>query len=442
MNGKHQRKLRDAKRLKKAEAALESALVEYNVINQILSRNKLVEETLRKTVGGGCLSDVTVDSFMGLNIPQLKDFIHCRKFSGKTFHETQLLGSSKSLKKTLRREQTAAEVADECDVDNPCYVWLAWKLRSEELVLQCREEPVLQVINPQPSFSYDDPSIQIAPKKASDYLRDQSFVDAFAAEVEGVNVCSVDDEMLENADKLVPLLEQRLNIHISDRVDDKLTDHITLKFVRQNLPAVAAQMCLAGHVVGDVGTSSCDDRLLALTHSKTFSKLDDDDELNKLEGSYLYYDPAKDKWISGYASGLSTNFQTRMKQHKTNSLSLDQMRGSKFYSYYHSKDSKQNLGVRNAYFENLDSYCAMAFNPKNVSQMCSTNDVGSLFEWDEKFVQFLQKKAESKTTSLKRMQLSAVGYLWEMCYDLMLARSDNISESPGFEGLGLRGKKH
>ena len=70
------------------------------------------------------------------------------------------------------------------------------------------------------------------------------------------------------------------------------------------------------------------------------------------------------------------------------------------------------------------------------------NDEGGLFEWDEKFVQFLEKKAESKKMTFERMQLSAVGYLWEMCYDLVLARSDNnISESPGFEGLGLRGKK-
>ncbi len=65
-----------------------------------------------------------------------------------------------------------------------------------------------------------------------------------------------------------------------------------------------------------------------------------------------------------------------------------------------------------------------------------------MFEWDEKFVQFLEKKAESKTTSLKRMQLSAVGYLWEMCYDLMLARRViTYLRGPGFEGLGLRGKK-
>jgi hypothetical protein len=48
----------------------------------------------------------------------------------------------------------------------------------------------------------------------------------------------------------------------------------------------------------------------------------------------------------------------------------------------------------------------------------------------------------STTSTLERMQLSAVGYLWEMCYDLMLARNDNISESPVFEGLGLRGKSN
>ena len=39
---------------------------------------------------------------------------------------------------------------------------------------------------------------------------------------------------------------------------------------------------------------------------------------------------------------------------------------------------------------------------------------------------------------LKRLQLDAVSYLWELCYDIALARSNNVSVSPGFESLGLR----
>lgn len=45
---------------------------------------------------------------------------------------------------------------------------------------------------------------------------------------------------------------------------------------------------------------------------------------------------------------------------------------------------------------------------------------------------------KKKKGDLKRHQLDAVAYLWELCYDLLLASNDNVSESPGFEAFGLR----
>ena len=63
---------------------------------------------------------------------------------------------------------------------------------------------------------------------------------------------------------------------------------------------------------------------VVLPSRDTFHKLDN--ELKKLEGCYLCYDPDKDKWIrDGYASGLSTNFGSRIKKHQQSSLSLDQI---------------------------------------------------------------------------------------------------------------------
>ena len=32
---------------------------------------------------------------------------------------------------------------------------------------------------------------------------------------------------------------------------------------------------------------------------------------------------------------------------------------------------------------------------------------------------------------------SGISYLWELCYDRLLAKHDNVSASPGFEALGL-----
>ena len=39
---------------------------------------------------------------------------------------------------------------------------------------------------------------------------------------------------------------------------------------------------------------------------------------------------------------------------------------------------------------------------------------------------------------MKTVQLDAVAYLWELCYDLLLANGENVSVSPGFEVFGLR----
>ena len=39
---------------------------------------------------------------------------------------------------------------------------------------------------------------------------------------------------------------------------------------------------------------------------------------------------------------------------------------------------------------------------------------------------------------MKKLQLDAIAYLWEISYDLLLAKSENVSTSPGFESLGLK----
>ena len=54
------------------------------------------------------LSEATVQQFLGLTISQLKDFIHARKFNGRTFQESKLVGSAGNIKKhyTGPKQQT------------------------------------------------------------------------------------------------------------------------------------------------------------------------------------------------------------------------------------------------------------------------------------------------------------------------------------------------
>jgi len=58
----------------------------------------------------------------------------------------------------------------------------------------------------------------------------------------------------------------------------------------------------------------------------------------------------------------------------------------------------------------------------------------SLFVWSEQNIAELSKK----DGDMKRKQLNVIAYLWEFCYDLLLATDENVSVSPGFEAFGLR----
>jgi hypothetical protein len=77
----------------------------------------------------------------------------------------------------------------------------------------------------------------------------------------------------------------------------------------------------------------------------------------------------------------------------------------------------------------------MAFDPTDdVSNLCSSGESGSLFVWNEE----VMKELKGKGGDLNKVQLDAVSYLWEICYDLLLAKSHNVSVSPGYESLGMR----
>ena len=83
---------------------------------------------------------------------------------------------------------------------------------------------------------------------------------------------------------------------------------------------------------------------------------------------------------------------------------------------------------------NLDVYCRMAFDKnKDVTSLCSDDAESSLFLWSKQSIDALKKKGGN----FRKLQLDAVAYLWELCYDLVLANYENVSVSPGFESLGL-----
>ena len=110
------------------------------------------------------------------------------------------------------------------------------------------------------------------------------------------------------------------------------------------------------------------------------------------------------------------------------------MRKHRFYQEYPA-EGVENIGEMGGYFDNLEMYCGMAFNRQgDVSPLCSEGAASSLFVWSTQSIEQLKRREGT----LKDGQLMAVSYLWEICDDLLLAKHQNVSRSPGFEALGLR----
>ena len=83
----------------------------------------------------------------------MKDCIHARKFEGHVFKEVSLSPPDVKLNKTLFKAQTEESIERDSNSDRPCYVWLAWKLRSSEVVLKAPPVPTLSTSITLPQFT-------------------------------------------------------------------------------------------------------------------------------------------------------------------------------------------------------------------------------------------------------------------------------------------------
>ena len=436
INAKAQQRKRAEKRRRKLSEKFHNAVVKFNTVNDILERNSAIEDGLKSKRDGGSLQDATVSQFLALNVNQLKDFIHARKFNDKTFQEKKLTCEDGKLNKTRFKGQTIESIESDCSNKEPCLVWLAWRIRSDPLLLKKLPMPEFKDSFPTPKFTvvYAGPEERKLP---SDYLRNDAWVAALKSVVKGIDTVPIDDEMMAKADQLALALEPRLDCHIADRVDACRQNHWTLQFTRDNIPPMAAAMCLVGHIVDNLETYGIDERVLHLPLHEMFQIIAGD--LSNLEGCYLYYNACKTKWVrSGKTSGDGKDacFDGRGKKHISNSTKIEEMRRHNFYQRYPAK-GVENLGAIEGNFENLVMYCGMAYDKRgNIAPLCSESADDSLFVWSKETIGELKKRGD-----VQKLQLHAVAYLWEICYDLALAKHDNVSESPGYESLGLRVNK-
>ena len=323
-------------------------------------------------------------------------------------------------------------------------------------VLQCvcwggkpLPQPVLDASMRLPTYSIVEAG-NIERKPARLYLADQLWRTSVIEVVKGVKVVPMNDcnrlsEMIINVEDVQSAMETRFEFHIAERVHSSRQDHWTLKFTRDNLAPMAAAMCMFGHVVDYVKEYRLEECLLSSPNMFEIIS----GSIGKLEGCYLWNNPRKrGTWVrSGKTSGdtATATFDGRAATHKKNAKSRDQMIASKAYRTYPSREVEPFVQPE-GYHENLVTHCAMAFDKTEdkdvLAKLYSHGNRDSIFVWSEEIMAELKAKA-GDSLLLQKLQRDAVAYLWELCYDIMLARADNVSESPGFEALGLRdnGKK-
>ena len=257
--------------------------------------------------------DATVEAFLQLSpASNLEDFIHDRNFTGEFFQKVKLTPPVKNLNKTVYRVQTEKLNEGNCRNKNSCLVWILCSLRSSSLVLVAPTFPVLStsVTTPESTVPYAGEVVEKCPEV---YLQNGAWISALKATVKVVGFVAVDETMVEKAKCLLLALHQRLDIHISDRVDDRGRHHWTLDFLRDNIASIVAAKCLIGHIADHLESYRVHECLLVMTKEdaseEVFQSISKHPEgLGTLEGCYLRYDTKNEKCIrSDNSLGVGNN---------------------------------------------------------------------------------------------------------------------------------------
>ena len=239
-------------------------------------------------------------------------------------------------------------------------------------------------------------------QRASEYLNNPAWVNSLKSVVKGVEFLPVDAAIITKSELLMGALRQRLDFHISGRVDKRRWYHWTLAFVHDNFVPMTAAMCLVGHIADDLDTyaiyehpfvSPKEDMLEDM--SKIMSNLPSVHTLGQLESCYLFFDTKRKKWIRNGKTGgdgMETCSHGRGKEHAEHAKLVDQMKEHEFFRQCPAKGIP-NLGGVGGHFQSLSIYCGMALNKKqDMASLCSNGGDDSLFVWSKQTIVELDKK--------------------------------------------------
>ncbi len=240
-------------------------------------------------------------------------------------------------------------------------------------------------------------------------------------------------DILKKANLLFVMLSSRFLTHVKWKVKLCQQSNRCFPWASKNLALVASWMIVASHVEEDISCLDESKYLLANPGNNKFLVCLNK-ELSHL-GCYLHYNQNKVIWIqSGSATGKD-GFCKHLKTHQERALSDRNNDDSHFYHYFPFKSSEHAKSYsKEGYFEYLTAYVGVGFSAE-CPPGCFSKSGGLLMytKEEEKWIRDLNFRG--KTGNHKNMQMAA--YLFELGYELALARKDNVSDSPGFEACGL-----
>ena len=380
--------------------------------------------------------DVSLKQIKQATAPQLKAFIHVRKYD--TY--ARPVGSEKWPNKGS---------LEDAEADPPVNCLLTQANNVKELPIKLMARSQQRTTNANEIDSPDETS-QVHHQAdvwtvytnthdefgiASDILKSDNFLS-------DINLCfnstgnisvatEINSEMANLADTLQARLIARLAVHVQQRLPPTKHNHWCLLWFKKNIPIVSATMVVLNHVKFDLTCLGGNDCLLSIQNNFRFASNSEGD----LEGCYLYFDRNQSVWVrSGKVTGRS--FTTRHDEHKKASKNEHE---SQFYAWFPSNDGSgltSNI-ERRGWFENLDQNVAVGIDRTVDGVMrlltADRDTEQGFLRFENEFKNKIEKVSFNGARNIQDKQMHMVAYLFELAYDIALGSTNNASTSPGFE---------
>ena len=467
-------KLRRGKEEKAAEEEKRKKTNESIKRNKLLNENgKAIEEIFKNVPEEQQnLQDITIKHFKKVNVPLLKAFIRVRYFNTSIIPK----GQASLLKKKKGTVESAEAGEDNLirlaydtrmkdvlmirpDVDEDGNVVFDDEVIDEEVADDDVEndDVVVDLVEGGEVGSYLprlivelNTNIITPPHIRSDvtstnppsyFLDSMEYLLIAKTNIRGTfnaEILPIPEEKKVFVNKLGRMIHRRLAKHIRIKVEDPSKhNHPALLFVRENLNRFAALLYFFRQARESpvLNSKSC---LLQSPSIDGFLAATDE----QLEGSYLHYHSNECSFIrSGKAVGsnasnpvngiVKRNDGGHRKKASTSSL----VNGECFYTRYPSRQNHNQLPEKLGYFEDLSLYSGFCFKHcENTDRLTSVEVEKCLFDWSL-LTNCLTTMNLQGCMTLNEKQLVVVGYFFELCYDICLSPSKNVSNNPGFESM-------